>query len=898
MKRPHIVLAAGLFLTAHTLVMADTLLSDSDLSGAYTVRNYSKRVVCHDPSIFMDTITNGTPTSPQYYIYGSHLGRGRTSADVNYQSWDSFKAGEENTGTANSLFADLDGKLVNYSNAYARHAVTRVKNNEGVEVDFGNFNVHDWQAKGYTVRGNQWAADAIWNRKMQKWCLYMSLNGDHWCSSIVCFTSDSPEGPWVYQGPVVFSGFQGTYDHVGYNKTEDYKHTDLELAIGPQTSLPARYAKGSSWGSYWPNCIDPCVFYDEEGKLWMSYGSWSGGIFIFQLDEATGLRDYTEKYETRFSSGTDYRNCIEDPYFGRKIAGGWYNSGEASYIEYIGGYYYLFMSYGGLSGYGDYWATGYQMRVFRSDRPDGPYLDCTTADGRTATFTSAFTDFGSNTGTDYGVRLMSCYKWDTMAYAEIAQGHNSAIVDHTGRALVVYHTRQNNGNEGHSVRVHQLFQNQDGWLVAAPYEFDGETVTQSEIATKQLYTADEVAGDYQLIFHKYRQKSEVQEHELPINATLQADGTVTGKYTGTWQLVEGTSYLNITLKGPHTQNKEVTFNGVLTRQTIDYTNIPALCFTVLSSSDGTTATAAGTSGVQTRALAVWGSKADAKAAIKYTLDKTSLQTNISSDIVLPEGKLGANIAWTSSDENVITATGKVTGRGNATLTMTITKDGYSYTRDYNMTVDADATPVYYPECGPEDNSATWWTEFSQTYTIAKGKTAKFRFYNYNKGGENWENWVVVVTNGKDSHGGGGAEYFVLRADAYGWGNNNYNAANIQSNFDWNTFVSDMNGALVEVTITLNNYKVELNADITIQGGKTYYEKYWQSNVTANQIGVFFTVEGAHISEAGPNGEHLGIESVTIDSEADQDTIFDLYGRRHHELQPGFNVVGGRKVIVR
>ena len=57
-----------------------------------------------------------------------------------------------------------------------------------------------------------------------------------------------------------------------------------------------------------------------------------------------------------------------DPYFGKKIAGGHYASGEASYIEYIGGYYYLFMSYGGLAAGGvptDYVVTRCACSVHR-----------------------------------------------------------------------------------------------------------------------------------------------------------------------------------------------------------------------------------------------------------------------------------------------------------------------------------------------------------------------------------------------------------------------------------------------------------------------------------------------------------------------------------------------------
>lgn len=56
--------------------------------------------------------------------------------------------------------------------------------------------------------------------------------------------------------------------------------------------------------------------------------------------------------------GAAAANCTSDPYFGKKIAGGHYVSGEASYIEKIGKYWFLFMSYGGFAPDG-----GYQMRI-------------------------------------------------------------------------------------------------------------------------------------------------------------------------------------------------------------------------------------------------------------------------------------------------------------------------------------------------------------------------------------------------------------------------------------------------------------------------------------------------------------------------------------------------------
>lgn len=133
-----------------------------------------------------------------------------------------------------------------------------MKNSKGEEVAFGNFNAYGWQYKGNTVKVCSGLLMSSTTNN-EEWCMYMSLNGDHWCSSIVCFTSDDLEGPWVYQGPVVFSGFQGTFAHNTYAAADDWKHTDLTIATG-ETSLPARYQTGDSWGSFWPNCIDPCVF--------------------------------------------------------------------------------------------------------------------------------------------------------------------------------------------------------------------------------------------------------------------------------------------------------------------------------------------------------------------------------------------------------------------------------------------------------------------------------------------------------------------------------------------------------------------------------------------------------------------------------------------------------------
>ena len=504
-----------------------------------------KRVSVHDPSIVWDQATS------TYYIFGSHRAAAKCS---NLMSWEAFTAPWATATSSNADNVD----------AFTTPQVTKMKKGDA-EIDF-TFNALAWSQRGsatYDINGNMWAPDVIYNKKMGKYCMYLSINGDGWYSSIIMLTADNIAGPYRYQAPVVMSGFRSG---------DSYKSTDLEIVLGAQESLPARYAPSDNYGNHWPNAIDPCVFYDENGKLWMSYGSWSGGIFMLELSEETGLRNYDVTYEVGANS---------DPYFGKKIAGGYYSSGEASYIEYIGGYYFLFVTYGGLEA-----AGGYQMRVFRSLNPDGPYVD---SKGSMALLDKRYTNFGpTEDDGNRGVNIFGAYSnWGALltggvndASGERAQGHNSIIAAPDGRTYLVYHTRFQNWGEGHQVRVHQVYQNEEGWLVAAPFEYTGEGVKSAGIAAAQKVATADIPGNYKLLTHQYKLDHTAKAFCAPVNVTLNADGTITGDKTGTWTLKEGTSYITINIGGA--------YKGVMVPQTLEPMNTVAPSFTALNSATGVT----------------------------------------------------------------------------------------------------------------------------------------------------------------------------------------------------------------------------------------------------------------------------------------------------------------------
>jgi hypothetical protein len=146
--------------------------------------------------------------------------------------------------------------------------------------------------------------------------------------------------------------------------------------------------------------------------------------------------------------------------------------------------------------------------------------------------------------------------------------------------------------------------------------------------------------------------------------------------------------------------------------------------------------------------------------------------------------------------------------------------------------------------GETDFSTGWWSAFSELISATGDCMFHYTFKNYTSGANNWENWVLVVTNGKAFGEEGYAEHFVLRADAYGWGSA-YNGDNITHNYNWDTFKNDMHGATVDLTLKRVAGRVEMTAVTTTTGGQTFTYTYFAEGITG-ALGTFFTLEKAYL----------------------------------------------------
>ncbi|AGB41660.1 beta-xylosidase [Halobacteroides halobius DSM 5150] len=288
-----------------------------------------------------------------------------------------------------------------------------------------------------------------------------------------------------------------------------------------------------------PNAIDPQVFFDDQGKLWMTYGSYAGGIHILEMNSQTGKPYPNQGY-------------------GKRILGGNEAPIEGSYIQYNPKteYYYLFASFGTLAADG-----GYNIRVFRSKNPDGPYTD---PQGHNSDYQGTNElDFVKNNidghnwenVEPYGAKLIGNFLFQESKLGYLSPGHNSAIYDEVkDKMFIVFHSRFPGQGGRHQVRVHQMLMNSRGWPVITPHVYRGETARK--------YSTEQVVGTYQYVNHGHDIQATFGNPGGDINLSkqieLNADGSITGTVEGSWKMT-GDYRVDITIDGE-------TYHGAFLRQ--------------------------------------------------------------------------------------------------------------------------------------------------------------------------------------------------------------------------------------------------------------------------------------------------------------------------------------------
>ena len=387
---------------------------------------------------------------------------------------------------------------------------------------FGNAQEKFAETLQWAQSNTFWAPDMIQLEDGRFYFYYNACRGDSPLSAMGIAVADSIEGPFEDLGIFLRSGMRGQPGNDGliYN------------------------------ANIHPNVIDPHVFFDNENKLWMMYGSYSGGIFILALDPQTGFPFTGQGYGEKMLGENHLR--IEGPYV--------IFSPET-------GYYYMFLTFGGLTADG-----GYNMRIMRSENPNGPYYD---ASGQAMIETKGLPGsfFDDRAAARYGSVIMRNHQFMSNGY--VSPGHNSVYRDEeSGKYYLIFHTRFTGRGEYHRVRVHEMFLNEDGWFVVAPHRYSNQELLN--------YTNADIIGEYRYIVHQ-REISAAMSHSVQIR--LNRNGTISGAARGRWSYQSENRFINLIIDG-------ITYKGVASHQWNEDTRSYVMTFSAMSN----------------EGISIWGSK--------------------------------------------------------------------------------------------------------------------------------------------------------------------------------------------------------------------------------------------------------------------------------------------------
>ncbi|MGM0878062.1 MAG: LamG-like jellyroll fold domain-containing protein [Bacillota bacterium] len=472
-----------------------------------------------------------------------------------------------------------------------------------------------------------WAADVIQLEDGKFYMYYNACKGDSPRSALGVAVADNIEGPYKDLGIILKSGMWDQPSKDG-------------------TIYDARIH---------PNVVDPDTFFDDDGKLWMVYGSYSGGIFILAMDPETGMP-------------------FPDQGYGKKLLGGNHSRIEGAYIQYSPEteYYYMYLSFGGLDTVG-----GYNIRVVRSKNPDGPYYDSEDTEMINVKADPSLPIFDDRSIEPYGVKLMGNFLFNRkigdpgkgIGTGYVSPGHNSTYYDpKTGKQFLIFHTRFPERGEMHEIRVHQMFMNKNGWPVVAPYRYAGETLEKVD--------RQDVMGDYKYINHAKDISSDIKESD---SIRLNKDNTVSGVVSGKWKK-SGHNRAELIVNG-------VTYDGVFLRQWEPTSESYVMTFSAISK----------------EGIAIWGSKmldkSDEEIVEDVQQDLSLGDTSkVINNLTLPtEGTRQTEISWHSSNTDIVSEEGIVNrpkaGSENATalLTATITKGELTATKSFTIIVLPEKT---------------------------------------------------------------------------------------------------------------------------------------------------------------------------------------------------------------
>lgn len=166
----------------------------------------------------------------------------------------------------------------------------------------------------------------------------------------------------------------------------------------------------------------------------------------------------------------------------------------------------------------------------------------------------------------------------------------------------------------------------------------------------------------------------------------------------------------------------------------------------------------------------------------------------------------------------------------------------------DLVIAKSAHPAQEVIVGYEDNTTPWFpaeipegkTVFSQDWPVKAGETQAVSMTLRSSEGGNWHSPSIMLRKADL------ASYIMCRMDNFGW-DPSWEAAVKTSNWNWDTFQTNLDGAMVAISVTnCGDNTASIRYYVILDNGEAHFQYYDNIAIDSADMQFMITTEGAHL----------------------------------------------------
>jgi len=159
----------------------------------------------------------------------------------------------------------------------------------------------------------------------------------------------------------------------------------------------------------------------------------------------------------------------------------------------------------------------------------------------------------------------------------------------------------------------------------------------------------------------------------------------------------------------------------------------------------------------------------------------------------------------------------------------------------DLVIEKSTLPAQTEMVGLEDNTTPWWAHFSHDWAVAPYEMVSVSMKLGSNEINNWHSPCTILRKADLT------EYGVVRMDHFGWGAGYDGIVTATSNWNWETFLPNLDGAEVAITFANNgDNTASVRYHVILANGDVHFQYFDGFAVDSADLQCAIVVEGAHL----------------------------------------------------